>query len=67
LFVYSYFVFGCVGVLVVASRIQLPDPGSNPGLPHWECGVLDTGPPGKILANYFKENKRKISTALSTD
>ena len=52
-------------MLVVASKIQLPDLGSNPGLPPWERGVLDAGPPGKILAHYFKENKRKILTALS--
>ena len=32
-----------------AYGIQLPDQGSNPGPPHWEHGVLATGPPGKSL------------------
>ena len=34
------------GVLVVACGIWLPDQESNPGLLHWEFGVLATGPPG---------------------
>ena len=25
----------------------IPNLGSNPGPLHWECGVLDTGQPGK--------------------
>ena len=32
-------------VLLVACGIQFPDQGWNPGLPHWECEVLATGPP----------------------
>ena len=43
----------------MASRIQLPDLGSHPGLLYWKHGVLDTGPPGKILANYLKKKKKK--------
>ena len=43
----------------MASRIQLPDLGSHPGLLYWKHGVLDTGPPGMILANYLKKKKKK--------
>ena len=32
-------------VLLVAFGSQFPDQGWNPGLPHWECEVLATGPP----------------------
>ena len=44
-----------LGLLAVAYGIQFTGEGSNPGPPHWEHGVLATGPPGKshIL---FKQN-----------
>ena len=32
----------------VASRIEPPDHGSNPGPLHWQWGFLATGPPGKF-------------------
>ena len=34
------------------------DQGSNPGPLHWECGVLITGPPGKILWSLFLQRLR---------
>ena len=37
------------GILVVACGISVPDLGSNPGLLHWQSGILTTGPPGKSL------------------
>ena len=37
----------CVGSLVAACGVQLPDQGSKPGPLHWQHGVLTTGPPGK--------------------
>ena len=50
----SFFQLGHVGSLVVACEllvaacgIQFPDRGWNPGLQHWESGVLAMGPPGK--------------------
>ena len=36
-------------LLVTADGVQFPDQGSNPGLLHWERGVLATGPPWKPL------------------
>ena len=39
------------GLLAVACGI--PDQGLNPGLLHWECGVLATGLPGKSLSTAF--------------
>ena len=35
------------GSLVAACEIYFPEQGSNPGLLHWEPGVLTTGPQGK--------------------
>ena len=34
-------------LLVVTCGIQFPAKGLNPGLLHWEQGILATGPPGK--------------------
>ena len=42
-----YFFIWLHPVLVAAHRIYFPDQGSNPGLLHWEHGVLTTGPPRK--------------------
>ena len=36
-----------------ACGIQFPDQGSNPGLLHWEHGVLSTAPPGKSPGGRF--------------
>ena len=57
----SIYLLGCTGsqlwhvgslvvaceLLVAECRIWLPDQGSVLGPPHWEGGVLATGPPGK--------------------
>ena len=42
-----FFSYGMRDLLVVACGIQFPDQGWNLGPPHWECGVLTTGPPRK--------------------
>ena len=37
------------GLLVATGRIYFPDQELNLGLLHWECRVLATGPPGRLL------------------
>ena len=39
--------------LLHACEIQFRNQGSNLGPPHWECGVLPTGPPGKSPVHSF--------------
>ena len=35
------------GVLVAACGLQFPNQGSNPSPLHWQCGILNNGPPWK--------------------
>ena len=42
-------------LLAVACGIWFLDQGSNPGLLHWELGVLATGPSGKSLLPSLKQ------------
>ena len=43
------YLFGCTGIFIAVCGISFPVQGSNTGIPHWEHGVLATGPPGKTL------------------
>ena len=56
--IFIFYLLGCVEslmlhvgslIILVAREISFPDQGSNPGLLHWELGVLATGPPGMSL------------------
>ena len=51
LFIYlaALVLLASLGSFSCGSGIYFPDPGSNLGPLHWECGVLTTGPLGKFL------------------
>ena len=46
----------------VACEFWFPDQGSNWGLPHWELGVLATGPRGKSR-DHFRGNRHTVTSA----
>ena len=43
-------------IFVAAREISFPDQGWNPGPPHWEHGIVATGPPGKSHQLLFTEH-----------
>lgn len=80
-FFFFFGLFGCTGsqspqnvgslvaayeLLVAASGIQFPDHGWNPGLLHWECGALTTGPQGSLMVTISEwRNNRSFYSLLS--
>ena len=61
-----YFIFYLFIFLADSYKILVPQGGIKPVPPHWERGVLTTGPPGKSQTFTFLKGKSKYKITSSS-